>query len=463
MPGGSGSVVTLAEMKWHATWQLGHEDRVTLSTWESRNDKRERTVAFVESRKLELEKRREEVLSLKIEIERKLGEVGDAEDPEGAAKALAWRCVAKRNHEHRIEELEEMKEVEIGVTTVRRRKTLELRAGELVNVSALVAEGAGANGGGGDVYVVWHPLCIGEAGGRGVVVVEESEERKEAMERVSLLEFEPAEGVFVREWGSIRRSHTDVAVHGREVFVCDRDNARVYVFALDGKLVRQWDARGDGGRQFYYPCGLAVCGEGLVYVTDSTNHRVQVFGADGRFLRRWGAQGSGEGQFKYPYGVAVVGDEVLVVDEDNHRVQVFDTRGVFRRQFGSEGNGQGQLQYPRGIAVCGGEVFVCDYRNDRVVVFDLANGEFVRQWGEKGDGEGQFDGPDSVVVKGEEVLVTDKKNHRVQVFGLDGTFVRQWGGKGKGEGQFYFPAGLAACEGEVFVCDTRNDRVQVFR
>ena len=33
-------------------------------------------------------------------------------------------------------------------------------------------------------------------------VVEESEERKEAMERVSLLEFEPAEGVYVRQWGS---------------------------------------------------------------------------------------------------------------------------------------------------------------------------------------------------------------------------------------------------------------------
>ena len=475
----NGGSVLLGEKEWHASWQGGHEETLSLSCVESSNDRLERTLEFVEECKRELEKRKEEVEAMTKDITELGFRCGESEDPDAFGVELARMCAARGNHKARICELEAMREageVDIVVSTVRRRFGLELVAGRLVDVSALGSKGEDGGKEDGDeeeeekekgVSVVWSGPMLG---GRGVeAVVDVSEERKAKVKSVSLRGgCVPLEGVFVRGWGSRGEAPGEfqfpygVAASGGEVFVCDRDNHRVQVFSREGVFLRQWGTEGGGEGQFRSPYGVAVT-EGLVYVADHGNERVQVFDVDGVFQLQWGSYGEEEGQFNCPAGVAVSGGEVFVVDMRNHRVQVFGLDGVFRRQWGTKGDKEGQLNTPTYVAVHEGEVIVADSLNHRVVVFGL-DGSFIRQWGSHGEGEGQFRSPRGVAVRGQEVIVADMDNQRVQVFGLDGRFVRQWGSGGNAEGRLDGPFGLAVDDhGNVLVADTRKNRIQVFR
>src|SRR5262245_13953019 len=65
-------------------------------------------------------------------------------------------------------------------------------------------------------------------------------------------------------------------------------NARVHRFTATGNLVASW---GEPGKtepgQFHLPHSLVVDRDGTIYVCDRENNRIQVFAADGRFLTMW--------------------------------------------------------------------------------------------------------------------------------------------------------------------------------
>ena len=82
---------------------------------------------------------------------------------------------------------------------------------------------------------------------------------------------------------------TDVAFGPNgDVYVSDGyGNARVVKYAAGGQYALEWGSRGTGPGEFGLPHNLVVDAEGRVYVADRDNRRVQVFAPDGGFLAEW--------------------------------------------------------------------------------------------------------------------------------------------------------------------------------
>ncbi len=64
-------------------------------------------------------------------------------------------------------------------------------------------------------------------------------------------------------------------------------NARVVKYTAGGQYALEWGSRGTGPGEFGLPHNLVVDVEGRVYVADRDNRRVQVFAPDGEFLAEW--------------------------------------------------------------------------------------------------------------------------------------------------------------------------------
>ena len=82
---------------------------------------------------------------------------------------------------------------------------------------------------------------------------------------------------------------TDVAFGPNgDVYVSDGyGNARVVKYTAGGQYALEWGSRGTGPGEFGLPHNLVVDAEGRVYVADRDNRRVQVFAPDGEFLAEW--------------------------------------------------------------------------------------------------------------------------------------------------------------------------------
>ena len=73
-----------------------------------------------------------------------------------------------------------------------------------------------------------------------------------------------------------------------DIYVSDGyGNARIHKFSADGKLLYSWGEPGAGPGQFHVPHGVVVDKQGTVYVADRENNRIQLFAPDGKFLSEW--------------------------------------------------------------------------------------------------------------------------------------------------------------------------------
>jgi len=79
------------------------------------------------------------------------------------------------------------------------------------------------------------------------------------------------------------------------------------------------------------PADLAVDGNGSLYVADVIASQVFVFSVDGELLRTIGGEGSGPREFKNPYAFALTADTLWVADVGNARMQALALRGDFTR------------------------------------------------------------------------------------------------------------------------------------
>lgn len=237
-------------------------------------------------------------------------------------------------------------------------------------------------------------------------------------------------------------------------------------------LTATWGGKGSAPGRFDEPTGIAVAGS-EVFVADARNARIQVFDLDGRFLRQFGNRGDEPERLGRPMNLAVAGNELYVADYWNDRIMIYSLDGVFLRSVGEKGSGGGQFNAPGGVAVAdNGDIYVADFYNHRVQRLD-ADGHFKYQWGETGDPGwrgGRFSYPTDVVVAADgTIFVADGYNDRVQVFAPDGRLLRKWGGPfalnihGPFKGWFATVTAIAlGPAGEVFVADFYNDRIQKF-
>ena len=157
------------------------------------------------------------------------------------------------------------------------------------------------------------------------------------------------------------------------LYVCDAAAHGIFVFDLDGRLVRRIGSRGGGPGQFNYPCHIACEPEGTLVVADALNFRVQRFAPDGEFLGHFGQKGDAGGDFALPKGVAVDSrGAIWVVDAQFENVQAFDRDGRLLLVFGREGREPGEFWLPAGMAIDGQDrMWIADSYNRRVQVFEL--------------------------------------------------------------------------------------------
>lgn len=203
----------------------------------------------------------------------------------------------------------------------------------------------------------------------------------------------------------------------------------VFAFGVAPALAVEFGSEGAEAGQFESPSGVAVDqSNGNLYVVDRNNARVEKFTKQGSFLMAWGwgvadhetkapqtctvtcyraIEGSGAGQFSSPEGVAVDNDllsssrgDVYVIDKGNDRVEKFGPEGEFLLMWGGEVNGA-----TKGDLCVAGEV--C-------------------QGGKEGTGHGEFEslGEEGAIAVGADGTVYVGDRERVQVFSSIGVYQR---------------------------------------
>ena len=104
-------------------------------------------------------------------------------------------------------------------------------------------------------------------------------------------------------------------------------NARVHRFTAAGQLTTSW---GQGGKtepnHFHLPHSLVADRDGLIYVCDRENNRIQVFAADGRFLAMWT-------DLRRPLDISVDRDGIFYISEGgvgglSPRISLMDAHGT---------------------------------------------------------------------------------------------------------------------------------------
>ena len=123
------------------------------------------------------------------------------------------------------------------------------------------------------------------------------------------------DGRLITSWGGVGSDpgeflnpHNVVIDADDNVFVADRENSRVQVFDVNGKLQAVWN-------NIYRADGMCMGADGTFYIgelngwhdTNSLGHRLSIFSKDGKRLARLGTRedGDGPGSFIAIHGVAV--------------------------------------------------------------------------------------------------------------------------------------------------------------
>jgi DNA-binding beta-propeller fold protein YncE len=86
---------------------------------------------------------------------------------------------------------------------------------------------------------------------------------------------------------------------------------RIVKFSKDGTFIKEWGKLGSGPGEFRTPHALAIDSRGRLFVCDRGNARLQIFDLDGRFLAQWK-------QFGRPSGLFIdKADRLYVIDADS--------------------------------------------------------------------------------------------------------------------------------------------------
>ena len=76
--------------------------------------------------------------------------------------------------------------------------------------------------------------------------------------------------------------------HSGDLYISDGyGNARVHKYTADGRYLFSWGEFGSEAGQFNLVHSVCTDSDGKVYIADRENHRVQIFAPDGAYLGQW--------------------------------------------------------------------------------------------------------------------------------------------------------------------------------
>lgn len=240
------------------------------------------------------------------------------------------------------------------------------------------------------------------------------------------------------------------------IYVADTGNARIQVFAPDGKWLRRFGEPGGSAGKLFYPIDVLVR-NGKVYVADMKNMRIDIFTPQGDYLGTIPDAQRHKDLKVAPLALAADGAGNMYVTTLQHEVLVFGPDDSFVKRIGRPGTADGELQYPNGVVVDRqGNVWVADSNNSRVQAFD-PSGKLLHKTME-------FATPRGMALFEDKVLVVDVLQHTVHALNLEGRRVFTFGTRGMGDGQFNFPNDVAVDPGtgRIYVVDRENNRVSVW-
>ncbi|WP_273850639.1 peptidyl-alpha-hydroxyglycine alpha-amidating lyase family protein [Guptibacillus spartinae] len=171
---------------------------------------------------------------------------------------------------------------------------------------------------------------------------------------------------------------TDVTVMKDGSFVVSDGyrNRRIVKFDAEGQFLWEKNKLGDSPGEFNLPHGISHDQKGNLYVADRNNARIQLFSQDGKFLDEWDQHELGR-----PFGVEVGkngnvyvadGGDALYPNSDkgSHQVVVASQSGKIIERFGDWGSQVGEMKIPHDIAVNKqGDIFVAELENHRMQMF----------------------------------------------------------------------------------------------
>jgi sugar lactone lactonase YvrE len=137
--------------------------------------------------------------------------------------------------------------------------------------------------------------------------------------------------------------------------------SQVLVFDRDGNLKKAWGRHGSAPGELDLPHSVALDPDGFLHIADRNNARIQVFDVDGRFVRESRHPGT-------PCGLCAGPDGFLYLAHGHTGlVKKLDWQGNVLGETGGQGKTLGRFGEAHYIAVSGrGEVFVTDTLNWRV-------------------------------------------------------------------------------------------------
>lgn len=155
------------------------------------------------------------------------------------------------------------------------------------------------------------------------------------------------------------------------IFLVDTSRGFVIILDLSGKILAQVGKRGggDGPAEFREPTAVAIY-KNDVFVLDKQNARIQVLDSGGRFQRQFALEGSATSEVQ---GMAFDAQGRLLTVALGW-VEGFDQDGKLLFRLGHNGDQPGEFHWPQGICTDQkNRAYVLDSGNRRVQVFQVVD------------------------------------------------------------------------------------------
>jgi DNA-binding beta-propeller fold protein YncE len=125
-------------------------------------------------------------------------------------------------------------------------------------------------------------------------------------------------GRFIKSWGGkgtapgeFDQPHSILVNQQGQILVADRENRRVQLFDLDGRLLKMWKFAG-------LPCGLLLGADGQVYLATGFSGQILRLNGNGKAVAMMGQPGKGLGEFGEAHYLAISpGGDLYVADTIN--------------------------------------------------------------------------------------------------------------------------------------------------